>query len=259
MAGYSSLVSFVRMPVLVGSVLLWVLGIGVGNSPVLADDWSSWMSQDTATGDWRGARKDLEKAGVTPALNFTTDLQTNPIGGIEPSGAYAGMWVGELEFDFDTMVGIPGLTLFAAGSSDQGRDLSGDDIGNVFGVAQVFNGNGLRLNQLYLQQNLFDDAISLAMGRLSSGDDFAASDSYAFYVSGAVNGNPTSILVNIPSFTTPPYAQWGVRATVNPSDAFYISAGAYNADPVVQDDDRHGVDFRLNPGDGVLSLAEVGY
>lgn len=229
------------------------------NAAAASDIWSSWMSQDTATGTWGGVRTDLQKAGVTPALNFTTDLQTNPVGGLEQDGAYAGMWVGSLAFDLETIVGVPGLSLFAAGASTQGRDLSGDAIGNVFGVAEVFNGNALRLSQLYLQQNLYDDTISLAVGRLAAGDDFAASDSYAFYVSAAANGNPTSILVNAPSFTTAPFTQWGARATINPSDQFYVSAGAYNADPEVQADDKHGVDFRLNPEDGVLTLAEVGY
>ncbi|MEM7170045.1 MAG: carbohydrate porin [Pseudomonadota bacterium] len=219
----------------------------------------SWFEQDYATGDWGGARTDLSNDGFTPALNYTTDLMANPSGGMNQSGAYAAGWTGSLDFDLEKLAGIKGLSFFAAGSLQQGRDLSGDDIGNIFAVAQVFNGDVWRLNQLYFEQSLWQDDVNIAIGRLAAGDDFATSDSYGYYVSGAVNGNPTGILANIPSFTTPPFAQWGARVTVQPTSDIYISGGAYNADPSVQDDDQHGIDFKFNPDDGVLGLAEIGY
>lgn len=219
----------------------------------------AWFKQDTATGDWGGVRTDIENFGVTPELNYTTDLMTNPVGGMNQSGAYAGAFTGSLTFDFGKIAGIQGLSLFAAGSLQQGRDLTGDDVGNVFAVAQIFNGDVARLNQLYLQQSLWNDALNIAVGRLAAGDDFAAADSYGYYVSGAVNGNPTPILVNTPSFTTSPFTQWGARATVKPTQSIYVSAGVYNADPSVQEDEKNGVDFKFNPDDGVLVVGEVGY
>ena len=39
----------------------------------------------------------------------------------------------------------------------------------------------------------------------------------------------------------------------------HLAAGVYNADPEVGEDGEHGVDFRLNPEDGVLAIAEAGY
>lgn len=240
-------------------LLGFVTGAAAQDEAQNASGLQGWFTQDTATGDWGGARSDLQKGGVTPALNYTTDLMANPVGGMNESSAYAGGLTGSLEFDLETLVGVPGLSFFAAASWQSGRDLSGDDIGNIFAVAQVFNGDAVRLNQLYLSQSLWGDALNVAFGRLAAGDDFAAADSYGYYVSGATNGNPTSILVDIPSFTTPPFTQWGARLTVQPRDDVYISGGAYNADPRVQDDDEHGVDFRLNPDDGVLGLGEVGY
>lgn len=224
-----------------------------------AMDNFAWFKQDTATGNWGGARTDIENFGVSPALNYTTDLMTNPVGGMNQSAAYAGAFYGSLTFDFGKIAGIPGLSLFAAGSLQQGRDLTGDDIGNVFAVAQIFNGDVARLDQLYLQQSLWNDALNIAVGRLAAGDDFAAADSFGYYVSGAVNGNPTPILVNTPSFTTSPFTQWGARATVKPTQSIYVSAGVYNADPSVQDDEKNGVDFKFNPDDGVLVVGEVGY
>ena len=218
-----------------------------------------WLKQDTATGNWDGVRTDAQNLGITPALNYTTDLLGNPVGGLKQSKAYAAGLTGSITFDMEKLLGVPDLTLVAAGSVQQGRDLSGEDIGNIFAVAQIFNGDVARLNQLYLELALWDDLVDVAVGRLAAGDDFAAADSYGYYVSGAVNGNPTSILVDFPSFTTPPFTQWGARAILEAKNGFYLAGGIYNADPSVQDDSQHGVDFTLNPGDGVLVLAEVGY
>jgi porin len=50
-----------------------------------------------------------------------------------------------------------------------------------------------------------------------------------------------------------------VRAIVQPIEQIHVAAGIYNADPDVTKDGRHGVDFALDPDDGVLAIAEAGY
>ncbi|MEO4044603.1 carbohydrate porin [Hoeflea sp. CAU 1731] len=217
-----------------------------------------WFEWETATGDWGGARTRLEDQGVTWSLNYTGDLLGNPTGGMSQETAYTSGLYGSVVFDFEKLFDIKGLTLYAGASIQQGHDLSGDAIGNIFGVAEVFAGAAARLDQLYFEQSLLHDRLQIAVGRLAAGDDFAAADSYGYYVSGAVNGNPTGILANFLSFTTPPYTQWGARVKLAQTDAVTVLAGAYNADPSVQDDDMHGVDFRFNPQDGVLYLAQIG-
>lgn len=218
-----------------------------------------WLSQDNATGNWGDLRDHLNNIGIDPELNFTTDLLANPIGGERQNGAYAGLWYGSTTFDLEKLAELKGLELYVAAAWAQGRDLSGDDIGSFFGVAQAFNGRVVRLAEVYLQQSLFDGRVNASVGRLAAGNAFAAADAFGFYVNSAVNGNPTGIIANVPSFTTSPFTQWGAQVTVAPTPEFYIAAGLYNADPSVQEDAYHGLDFTLNPQDGVLGVAEIGY
>jgi porin len=112
---------------------------------------------------------------------------------------------------------------------------------------------------MYLEHKLFDEALDVALGRLSTGDDFATSELYDSYVSSGINGNPFAISENLPSFTEDSVAQWGVRAILQPTAEIHLAAGVYNADPDVAKDAKHGVDFVLNPQDGVLAIAEAGY
>lgn len=217
-----------------------------------------WFGQETATGNWGGLRDRTVEAGVTPEANYTTNIFGNPVGGEKQGMAYAGMFEASLEFDLAKIADLDGLSFFAAAAWTSGRDLSADKIGNEFTVAQVFNGRTVRLSQLYVQQTFFGDGLNIQVGRLSTGDDFAVSPLFAYYINDGVDSVPASIPINVPSFTVDPFAAWGARIIATPADWLYVAAGAYNADTTVQDDGAHGVDFRLNLEDGLLAVAEVG-
>jgi porin len=219
----------------------------------------SWLEQATATGSWGGARERIVAAGITPAASYTTDLLANPVGGAKQGFAYAGELEASLELNLETLLGLKGSSFLIAAAWSSGQDLSDRKIGNLFTVAQAFEGQSVRLAQMYFEQELLDGAASLAIGRLSTGDDFATSGLYDNYVSSGINDNPFSISANAASFSSDPVASWGVRAIVEPTQSWQLAAGVYNADPKVGDDDEHGVDFVLNPEDGVLAIAEAGY
>jgi porin len=219
----------------------------------------TWLAGDTATGDWGGLRSRAETAGLTVDGYYQTDLLANPVGGERQGFAYAGLMEISLDFDLESLAGLDGTSFFIAGYWASGDDLSGTRIGNLIGVAEAFNGRTVGLGRMYLEQELFEGKLDLALGRLSAGDDFATSDLYTSYVSTGINSNPFAIAANVPSFTADPVAEWGVRAIVEPTGQIRLAAGIYNADPNVAKDGRHGVDFTLNPKDGVLAIAEAGY
>jgi porin len=219
----------------------------------------SWLSQDTATGNWGGLRKRIKDAGLTVEGSYQTDLLANPIGGESQGLAYAGLMELSLDFDLETIAGLRGTSFFIAGYWASGDDLSDTDIGNVIDVSQVFSGRTVGLAQMYFEQQWLDGALDVTLGRLSPGDDFATSDLYADYVSEGVNENPFAIAENVASFMADPMAIWGMRAIARPTGQIRLGAGVYNADPDVTRDGRHGVDFALNPQDGVLVIAQAGY
>jgi porin len=108
---------------------------------------------------------------------------------------------------------------------------------------------------MYFRQDLLERRLNLAIGRLSTGDDFATLDVFNNYVNAGVNENPFSLALNAPSFSSDPVASWGFRAIAKPTDELQLAAGVYNADPKIGNDDQNGVDFVLNPEDGVLAAS----
>jgi porin len=242
-------------PALVALIGSMILAPGVHAETAI----DAWLGQDTATGDWGGLRSRAKAAGLTVEGNYQTDLLANPIGGESQGFAYDGLMEIGLDFDLETIAGLEGRSFVIAGYWASGDNLSETEIGNLIGVSQVFDGRTVRLGQMYVEQRLLGDMLDITVGRITAGDDFATSDLYDSYVSDGINGNPFAIGENLASFTADSVAAWGTRAILRPTKQIHLAAGVFNADPDIARDGKHGVDFTLNPDDGVLAIAEAGY
>ncbi len=241
--------------------LLFTLSVVLCVSPALSSEErnAAWFQENTGSGDWFGLRSNLYDVGVDLLLLSVTDWAVNPIGGRDQDAAYGGIQYNQLTVDMDKLAGFDDLSFVVSGSYSFGNDLTVTSIDNQFNVMEAFNGNSIRLNLLYLEQGFFDGGFSAAVGRLSPGFDFATAQSFNFYGNGAVNYNILNILVNVPSFASAPFAEWGTIAKIKPAENYFFNVAAYNADPEVLQDGRSGIDFRLNPEDGVLYVGEAGY
>ena len=208
----------------------------VNAAAAAAESLEQWLDGDYATGTWGGARTQLEEAGITPELAYTTDLMavTNGNAGSGDGWDYAG----RVDAGLDVRSGEACRHVRAQPLRQRrlvvGPDLSERQVGNLFAVQQVFTGRKVRLSQLYLQQELLDDRLTFKVGRLTTEDDFLASDIYTNYVNGGINGVPSNIPDGNAGFTTAPFAQWGVVGAFEPMDEPALAVGVYNADDKVE-------------------------
>ncbi|MCP5489874.1 MAG: carbohydrate porin [Chlamydiales bacterium] len=123
--------------------------------------------------------------------------------------AFAGVvWLG-YEYRLWCVFTLKGLELYTSVVARTGTNLSAKKIGNQFTVAQVYGGQNIRYNELYLRLTLLSGYILMKAGRLDGGNDFLQSELYYKYVNNGFDGNPVSIFLNTPSFTAYPNATWG--------------------------------------------------
>jgi porin len=221
-----------------------------------AGDDDFWYTRKHGTGDWDGLRQKWLEVGVVPGGFYVFDILGNPAGGLSQETAYAGLAQFDLSLNLSRLLGAKGLAFNIAFSWSSGSNLS-NSVGNVFQVGEAYSGRTVQLSRLYLEQTLADGKLFLKVGRISAGNDFAVLPVNVYHVNAAINGNPLSIPLNSPGFFTDPVGQWGLRFLVKPSKFLQVRVGAYNADPAVGEEDKHGFDFSLNPQNGVLSMAEV--
>jgi porin len=212
-----------------------------------------------ATGDWFGLRNTLYDYGIEITGSYVTEPAGNPVGGLEHGFTYLhNIGVGVL-LDFEKIVGIPDTTFLVTFSQRSGRGLTQDSIGNAISVQQIFGGGQTyRLVQMRIDSHLFDDRLSLSIGRLTTTSDFLSSPFYCQFVNNGICGQPPAPFFNMPNgITAYPAAYWGALARIETTKETYAKVGIYDGDPT-SGDDRHGANFGFGDN-GVLLFGEVGY
>lgn len=220
---------------------------------------------ETLTKDWAGLRTDLSNLGITPTLSYAAQFMGNPSGGQSQGFAYAGQLNGSINWDLHKLLRVPGLSFYVSATWATGRDLSAKYIGNTFDVESafaVFSGNSyVSLQELYLQESLFNGKLTLTAGRLAPGNTFATIPVVGNYLNGGINGNPGSIPTNDRIFTaSPPGVEWGGQLTYNFAPRFQFATGIFNTNPNAAAGADHGVNFSLQQGNsGVLWVTQFSY
>ena len=224
------------------------------------------MIEETLTKDWAGLRTDLSELGIKPTASYTSELMGNPGGGQSRGFTYAGTVQVSIFWDFAKLLHLRGLSFNIGAAWSTGKNLSADYIGNNFWVQSAYTapGNGsnnLTLGQIYLQQQLFDNSLILAAGRLAPATTFATMPVLNNYINQGINPIPGSLWTNDDTFTSyPPGVEWGAQAIYNLSPAFQVAAGVFNTNQSSALGGKGGVNFALQQGNrGVLGVIQVSY
>jgi hypothetical protein len=173
--------------------------------------------EKTLTKDWGGFRAELSRLGITPTASYTAQLMGNPSGGQSRGFTYSGTMQASIFWDLDKLIRVPGLAFNMGAAWSTGKNLSADRIGNIFTVQSAYTapGNGtnnLTLGELYLQQQLFNNSLIIAAGRLAPQSTFATMPVLNQYLNGGINPVPSHLSINDPTFAAyPPGVEWGLK------------------------------------------------
>jgi porin len=220
---------------------------------------SSFWERQYFTGDWGGKRARLAENGVTIGSSYVADILGNPVGGKGRGIAFAGSFGVDLNVDFEKFSNLKGLELYTSAIARTGTNLSDKKIGNAFNVAQVYGGQNVRFNELYLKLSLFEEKVILKGGRLDGGNDFLQSELYYKYVNNGFDGNPVSIFLNSPAFVAYPNATWGIFLACYPTPCILMKFAAYVAEPEVTENHYHGFNWTFKGKEGILLMTEWSY
>jgi porin len=247
-----------RLPRFIGTALIFMSLISVGHASEVPPDLTIEPPRPDPGlfGSW-AASPALQRFGITPALNLTSDIQGNPGGGMTHGfRQFTNIFAG-LEIDLQTLLGAPGTTFFASFSERFGSSLTDINIGNTFNVAEVCCGTSYRVVDVYLEQPMFKDKLNIRAGRQSIGDEFLASPLYGYFLQTGIDSNPYGLFENIPSMSAYPQASWAARVRVAPINEFDVMAAVFDGDRTLDQNSKHGLDWS-NRGPAFY-IAEMGY
>ena len=224
--------------------------------PKKSDGTTAFDSGDYLTGDWGGYREKLHDQGVDISATYTAEPEWNPVGGESQSASYVHNIGLNALFDLETLMGIPNTTFLIQGSQRSGNSLTEEAIGNAISVQQLYGGGQTyRLVEMRISNDFYDDRLHFSYGRLSTTNDFMASQFYCQFVTNGICGQPTAPFFNMSNgLSAYPVAVWGAMTQVQTTKHSYVKAGVYDGDATGDD---HGADFSLGD-DGVLLIGEMG-
>ncbi len=236
---------------------------GRGDDLPAGDDERPDWAAITLLGDLGGSRTRLSDAGISIGLNYIGEVQDNLSGGINRGPLAEGRIELTVDADLEKIAGWTGGAFHAGGYNLHGRGVTGSELGNLLGVSNIEATHTTRLFTLWLQQELFDAALSVRLGQLAADDEFLLSPTAANFMNGTFGWAAVvsaNLLSGGPAF---PLAAPGVRVQVSPSDNIAVLAAVFSGDPAglggapAQLRNRHGATFSLDGG--AFYLSEVQY
>ena len=243
-------------------IIFTIIIFGLVYKPVAAQE--GFFEQDRLTGDWAGARKQWEDAGVTLGATDVSETLSNPTGGIRHLTIYQGLLDVSLNLDLGKLLQWPSATFYTDGYWISGEGLSRNAVGNLLAVSSIEALSSTRLHDMWLQQGFLNDQASLRVGQIALDDEFYISQYSAGFVNSTF-GCPDIWSTDLPSGgACYPFATPGARLRVAPTAGLTFSAAAFNGNPAPpgpgdpQVLNSSGTNFLIGEG-GFMPIAELAY
>ena len=241
----------------------------VSSLPIFGSGFKDWANQDYMTGNWGGFRDLLATNGISLEFFYIGSNPNNLSGGIKTGSVYQGALFMSMDVDSSKALGYAGGTLHVSGEWLNGeKPFSDKYIGDYNHVNLVDFANRERILELYYQQKLFNDNLSIKAGELCIDSDFITPVYYASFGDFTLL-NQTFFFPSLPyglfslpylpkttqGLSTAPLSTPGVVIKTQASDNLAIQVGAYSGTP----DQGNGLQFDLSRDQGLLAFAEIGY
>ncbi|OHV17257.1 carbohydrate porin [Methylorubrum extorquens] len=218
-------------------------------------------------GDPGGVRSFLLDKGISYSLTYIGESFGNVSGGSRRGGIYEGRLDFQFDADLDKLLGWQGASVHTNLYQIHGAGISRYFVNNFITVSAVEALPSSRVYELWFEQRLFDNQLSIRFGQLASDTEFAVSQTGTLFINSTF-GWPNIMAVIIPSGgPIYPLATPGVRAKYVPNKNLSLQVGVFNGDPAGAprvDNDLHpqrrnrtGTNFRTN--DPALVIAEAAY
>lgn len=218
-------------------------------------------------GDPGGVRSFLLQKGISYSLTYIGESFGNVSGGSRRGGVAEGRLDFQFDADLDRLLGWRGAGIHSNLYQIHGTGLSRYFVNNFITVSAIEALPSLRLYELWFEQRLFDDQLSIRVGQLASDTEFAVSQTGTLFINSTF-GWPNIMAVILPSGgPIYPLATPGVRAKYVPNRNLSLQVGVFNGDPAgaarvdnnpdPQRRNRTGTSFRTN--DSPLVVAEAAY
>jgi carbohydrate-selective porin OprB len=217
---------------------------------------SDWLSGDGITGTWGGLHRKLIDRGFEFIGSYDAEVWGNTKGGLESGSVYTGLLDFGLKLDLEKAFGWPGASLSTTWLLLSGKNASNELVGNFLTISNNAGFNTLRNYELWFQQNLLDEKISIRLGQVAGDTEFVISDYAALFLNGTF-GWPAFMYMNLPEGRPGfPVGTLEMRLAVQPVKWFRFQTAVFRGNVYAQNVNLHGFRWRLDGQNGFFFLDE---
>jgi porin len=188
---------------------------------------------------------------------YTGELFSILSGGLRRKSVYLDNVDLTLTLDTESLLGWQGASFFFYGLGNQGGNPS-DHVGDAQVVSNIQTVDTWKLYEAWVQQNLFDNRLSLLAGLYDVSSEFDVIETAQLFLHSSFGTGPdfSQSGKNGPSIF--PTTSLGLRVAIQPTHAFYLRAAVLDGVPG-DPRDPHGTQIKLAAEDGFLVTTEIAY
>src|SRR5438128_1291691 len=197
-------------------------------------------------------------SNVNPPFGIRYDGEgfANTSGGLRRGGNYLGNLNLQLTVDAQRLMGWPGATVFLYGLGIHGGHPSGDFVGDAQGVSNIEAPAKWKLEEGWIQQNLFGNRFSALFGRYDLNSEFYRLQSAGLFLNSSFGIGPEFSQSGVEGPSIFPNTSVGGRFEIKPLDQIVLRTAVLDGVPVERPDGSRKV---FAKGDGVLVVTEAAY
>src|SRR5258708_36264685 len=187
-------------------------------------------SSEGLLGDWGGRRTLMVNHAFGVELSYINEVASNGRGGAAQKTADAEQVYFGGSLDLERLYDVPGAKLVFSLTDRNGDSLSVKaKLNTLLEVQEIFGeGNYVRLNQLYWDQQLFDRRVELKFGRLTGTFDFMPFSCNFQNITFCATLPSHNVVAHWIAF---PGSTWAGVVRVNFKSDWYLQAGVYEINP----------------------------
>ena len=168
-------------------------------------------------------------------------------GGTDQGGEYQGVLELYVNADMSRLGLWDGLCFHANGYQIHGNSITGANIGGLMPVTSFEAVDSTRLFELWFEQHMFNDTVSVRFGQLAADEEFFAADGGGYFINGTWGWAPIAAENNPNGGPAYPLATPGVRVGLTPTENTNVLIGVFNGDPAPQCNKADGDPQVCNP------------
>jgi porin len=199
-----------------------------------------------------GVRRGLAKSGIGFGGVYFAEFFANS-GGVHQGGEYDGALKLYLDADMNKLGLWRGLCFHVDGFQIHGVSITAANIGSLIPVSGIEATPATRLFEIWFEQTMFNDKLSVRLGQLAVDSEFMLSEGGGWFLSATYGWPPISAFDLPAGGPAYPLSQPAVRVALNPDGPLSLMGAVYNGNPAgpncegdPQICNNNGLDFRFD-------------